>query len=927
VTAPISQQHRARLQPDDPAYIRLRNVTQKRLSASIQTLVRALRGAAPPDQRAALSAFVARQTGILQQAYITSHQMGAFDYFTEVSQTPDVWSQRVAVDPERMKRALSFYAPSIAKMANEALGMVNATPEMKLEEAIEGAIKLFGFHIGEPGSPRGGLGGLGHDELPGGRHAIRDRFGHYHGSTRGEHQEASVHEHLAARHHEEESGGGGPNAGAKARNPNKGVKFTREQVLDLATKANMAGKKLDLHGADLRDVDLSGMGLHSANFSGVDLRGANLTHTYIHEANLVGADLRGANLYHTNLGYANLRGADLRGAQIAYASLTHANFKQANLEGLDFASVQAPNANFYQANLRETTFRDMSGYGMKFHGADLTKAEFSNSRTANSIFHEATLDGALFHDLADATNYSLDFAGATLVGAHFEMPRLENFSFRGADLEGALFSYQRQSGARVQVFDTVDFSDANLTHTDLAHSHFHHAIFTDSNWKEADLTGASFYDMEIGGVVYNSEGAAVDGDEAIKLGLFSGFHVTEPGGSRATGGIGNDPNHTLYSKGHRFAGRAPGEHQAARIHEHLTAQHHGEGEVGGAGRRLSRPSSHSPNEGARSSRSSGRASERSDASIRREQLANGARLSETRFGQRPESRIDEAGQAMPFSHGEFRLALNNIRLMGRSENATQRTAGVNDSGFIKINGREYFAKAIVDPYYHPHTEGTNEVVANGIAKMMGLGDHVPAESYHLYFQHPGAEEGHHWSVMSLEKGAQTFEQMENGDGRYHVKLERALRHPDAIKELLFEYIVSNSHGDRHAGNVMFQPSSGRIIHIDFGRAFPHEVEFKPYSNGYISRFFSTQFKIHQDAIDHPTDRGIAEQVKIPHADLAHIRSIGQRILDMAATRGMGLEHPESLDALQTRLMVLEELSFGGDKTVANLMDTAEAYSQ
>ena len=56
------------------------------------------------------------------------------------------------------------------------------------------------------------------------------------------------------------------------------------------------GKKIDLHGANLR---------------GADLRGANLGGAYLRDADLGGADLGGADLRGAYLGGANLRGERL----------------------------------------------------------------------------------------------------------------------------------------------------------------------------------------------------------------------------------------------------------------------------------------------------------------------------------------------------------------------------------------------------------------------------------------------------------------------------------------------------------------------------------------------------------------------------------------------------------------------------------------
>ena len=81
------------------------------------------------------------------------------------------------------------------------------------------------------------------------------------------------------------------------------------------------GKRLVIHGADLRRANLRVADLRWANLRGADLRWADLR-----VANLHGADLRGANLH----------GANLHGANIRWADLSEANLSEANI---DYTSI------------------------------------------------------------------------------------------------------------------------------------------------------------------------------------------------------------------------------------------------------------------------------------------------------------------------------------------------------------------------------------------------------------------------------------------------------------------------------------------------------------------------------------------------------------------------------------------------------------
>jgi hypothetical protein len=199
----LSRDHRSRLQEDDADYLRLRDATVRRLTRSVARLVRDLQTAPHGEYSGILSAFIERQTGILQDAYTAAAQAGAQDYYAEVSAKPGQWVKRVPVNPDRMRSALNFYAPSIAKMAHEALQAVNAAPKVDLVELItesEQTIELFSIRglFGRGGARSSGHGG----QLAGGRDVLRKGNGEFNGSTKGEsktqgHESATGGEHAA----------------------------------------------------------------------------------------------------------------------------------------------------------------------------------------------------------------------------------------------------------------------------------------------------------------------------------------------------------------------------------------------------------------------------------------------------------------------------------------------------------------------------------------------------------------------------------------------------------------------------------------------------------------------------------------------------------------------------------------------------------
>ena len=204
--------------------------------------------------------------------------------------------------------------------------------------------------------------------------------------------------------------------------PFKDIRLTRADVeWLLATHENGRGpvdwndesqrkrKGLDLHGADLRHVDLhnlplacihggltrrewdqafdmapdecsvAGAHLESANLQdahlegtelcGVHLEGSNLTRAYVEGADLIDAHLEGANLSEIHLERAHLLGAYLEGANLTRAFLEETDFSWAHLEATCLKEVNLNRAKLIETNLGGADLR-----GSHLQGTDLTRA-------------------------------------------------------------------------------------------------------------------------------------------------------------------------------------------------------------------------------------------------------------------------------------------------------------------------------------------------------------------------------------------------------------------------------------------------------------------------------------------------------------------------------------------------------------------------
>lgn len=135
-----------RITEDDADYKRLHAATVRRLTSSVRLFVRELRRA--PDalgRNAAAQRFVQRHTALLRDAYTAGWRVGTGHYFAPISRRG---VPHVPPTDAQMGRQLAFYAPSVAKMAAEALGVFNHTSQASTatpapSHALTEVVKLY----------------------------------------------------------------------------------------------------------------------------------------------------------------------------------------------------------------------------------------------------------------------------------------------------------------------------------------------------------------------------------------------------------------------------------------------------------------------------------------------------------------------------------------------------------------------------------------------------------------------------------------------------------------------------------------------------------------------------------------------------------------------------------------------------------------
>ena len=128
-----------RITEHDRDYQRLHRQTVARLNASILALVRTLRHSQrdrSADPAQALSAFAQRQGAILRRAYEDAWREGVRDYWQATSLRRPHKHLPVAPSEATLAKHLAFYAPSVGKMAQEALTAAYAISQVLAEPSI-----------------------------------------------------------------------------------------------------------------------------------------------------------------------------------------------------------------------------------------------------------------------------------------------------------------------------------------------------------------------------------------------------------------------------------------------------------------------------------------------------------------------------------------------------------------------------------------------------------------------------------------------------------------------------------------------------------------------------------------------------------------------------------------------------------------------
>jgi uncharacterized protein YjbI with pentapeptide repeats len=227
----------------------------------------------------------------------------------------------------------------------------------------------------------------------------------------------------------------------------------------------LAGRNLNLSGAEMSSVDFSSMDLTGVRFHGANLSGAIFT-----SATLKSADLSESRLYGAKLNNANLEGADLGGALLTNnppddisqaADLTGAYMKNVNLANAQLSGAAFTSASFYSTNPvgPGTTCDTSSGFTKgcaSARGATLNNTQFNGAYLFGVDFTNATMTGVSF---SNAVLIGSNFSGASLsFDSHIGTGAKLDFAYlQGTQLASATLNRTSLQAA------FVDFSEEGNT--------------------------------------------------------------------------------------------------------------------------------------------------------------------------------------------------------------------------------------------------------------------------------------------------------------------------------------------------------------------------------------------------------------------------------------------------------------------------------
>jgi uncharacterized protein YjbI with pentapeptide repeats len=132
--------------------------------------------------------------------------------------------------------------------------------------------------------------------------------------------------------------------------------------------------QLDLHGRNLKCIDILKVNYSGADLSDADLSNTILDHVKFKGANLSSVNLEGSRLFDNDLRNVNLKFAKINGTVLFQVDLTGADLTGSHLTSADVSDINLTSANLTDVALWNTTLE-----GIKFKGTNLLRADLKGA--------------------------------------------------------------------------------------------------------------------------------------------------------------------------------------------------------------------------------------------------------------------------------------------------------------------------------------------------------------------------------------------------------------------------------------------------------------------------------------------------------------------------------------------------------------------
>lgn len=288
--------------------------------------------------------------------------------------------------------------------------------------------------------------------------------------------------------------------------PEKGLTFTSESE---AWQEGVGG--VDMRGANLGSVKLSGAIAINSNFEDANLSKSTIIRGNLNGANLAGANLAGADLSQCELKNVNLRGANLTGTMMDFS----------NLENVDMSGALTDKPTGHTIDTHPVPLEErikMHQQWLKTQGGDGQKLDLSDHDLRNA---PALVGANLTMLVAErAVWYGRDLTNINLQASMLRSSDFRHCNFASADLRGSNFSKCSMVGAKFVkarleplYFEGNRSLRANFAGANLRYSDFTNAVLRDVDFTGADLSFANFLGADTTGAIFDK---AVMHDTKIK---------------------------------------------------------------------------------------------------------------------------------------------------------------------------------------------------------------------------------------------------------------------------------------------------------------------------------------------------------------------------------------------------------------------------